>query len=386
MINLPPFIPGMELSRLFFTEAVQPILDQYFPGLAYSVGRLDFGSDVLGFDTPMSRDHDWGPRLMIFVAEEELETRRDDILRSLSRHLPVHIHGYPTHYENFDSDGAQMTPVEHGPVDPYISIISPERFFLGYAGVDITRPLTPADWLVIPWQRLATIRSGQVFHDGLERLNEIKTVLRWYPHDLWLYTLAAQWRQIDQEEPFMGRTANAGDEIGSRLISSRLLNRLMQLCFLLEKNWPPYSKWFGSAFSRLECSPALESLLLQVTEATDWKIREQGLSELYIHIGCIHNKQGITAYVEPEVTPFYTRPFQVLHSQRYADALYAAIHSEEVLALPRYAGSIDQMIDNIDVLESIPMCQQLKHVYQDPIPDAYPDPCPHMDPRTLKEN
>lgn len=375
----------MELSRLYFIEAVQPILDQHFPGLVYSAGRLDFGSDVLGFDTPMSRDHDWGPRLMLFVAEEELDTRRDDILRCLSKNLPVQIHGYPTHFENFNSDGTHLQLVEQGPVDPYISVISPERFFLGYAGVDITRPLTVADWLVIPWQRLATIRAGHVFHDGLNRFNELKALLHWYPQDVWLYALATGWRHIDQEEPFMGRTADAGDELGSRILTARLLNRLMQLCFLLERRWPPYSKWFGSAFARLDCAAALQPLFLRASESRDWQTRQTALSELYIHICSIHNKTGITAYVAPEITPFYTRPFQVPHAQRYADALYAAIQSEEVLALPRYAGSIDQFVQNIDVLESIPLCRHLRHFYQSP-PEAHlPDPCPHVDARHLKE-
>lgn len=80
MSALPPFIKGFELSSLYFKEAVQPILDSYFPHLDYSAGRLDFGSDVLGFDTPMSRDHDWGPRLILFLDENELKSKRVSIL------------------------------------------------------------------------------------------------------------------------------------------------------------------------------------------------------------------------------------------------------------------------------------------------------------------
>jgi hypothetical protein len=379
MTNLPPFIKGMDLSRLYFCEAVQPILDQYFPDLPYSAGRLDYGSDVLGFDTPMSRDHDWGPRLMLFVQEADLDRRREAVLECLSEHLPKKIHGYSTHFGPLVSGDAGMQPWEQGPLNPYITVISPERFFLGYAGVDITRPMTAADWLVIPWQRLATIQSGGIFHDGLNRLAELQARLRWYPHDVWLYALAAQWRHIDQEEPFMGRTGDVGDELGSRVLAARLVNRLMQLCFLLARRWPPYSKWFGTAFSQLDCAPVLQPLFLAVIEASDWKSREKVLSEIYIHTIHIHNKANIIAYLAPEILPFHSRPYQVPHSSRFVDALQGAIRSAEVLALPPYVGSIDQFVGSTDVLESIALCRHLKHVYQNPLTEEIPDTAEWLD-------
>ena len=55
------FMQGLELSRLFYLEAVGPILERHFNGLQYAAAKLDAGSDVLGFDTPRSMDHWWGP-------------------------------------------------------------------------------------------------------------------------------------------------------------------------------------------------------------------------------------------------------------------------------------------------------------------------------------
>jgi len=39
------FIKGLQLSEIFYREAVGPILGGRFPGLAYSAARLDGGSD-----------------------------------------------------------------------------------------------------------------------------------------------------------------------------------------------------------------------------------------------------------------------------------------------------------------------------------------------------
>jgi hypothetical protein len=48
---------GIELARLYYTEAVAPILKAHFPGVLHSAGLIGPGSEVLGFDDEMSRDH-----------------------------------------------------------------------------------------------------------------------------------------------------------------------------------------------------------------------------------------------------------------------------------------------------------------------------------------
>ena len=46
------FIKGLELSELFYEQAVKPILAKSFPDLTYSAALIGRGSEVLGFDTP----------------------------------------------------------------------------------------------------------------------------------------------------------------------------------------------------------------------------------------------------------------------------------------------------------------------------------------------
>ena len=48
------FIKGLELSELFYKEAVKPILAKRFPDLNYSAALIGLGSEVLGFDMPQS--------------------------------------------------------------------------------------------------------------------------------------------------------------------------------------------------------------------------------------------------------------------------------------------------------------------------------------------
>lgn len=57
------FGPGLRLAGEFYARVVRPVLDQAFPGLRYAAALLGPGSEVLGFGTGRSTDHDWGPRL-----------------------------------------------------------------------------------------------------------------------------------------------------------------------------------------------------------------------------------------------------------------------------------------------------------------------------------
>jgi len=194
------------------------------------------------------------------------------------------------------------------------------------------------------------LTSGRVFHDGLGQLVPLRARLRYYPDDVWLYLLAAQWRRIGQEEAFMGRCGQVGDDLGSRLIAARLVRDLMRLCFQMERRYAPFVKWFGSAFAQLDCAADLVPTFRCVLEANSWEERQTHLSIAYEFVAKMHNSLGVTEPLSTKVTHFHRRPFLVIHADRFVDAIRAAIRSSEVLSLPEHLGSIDQFVDSTDAL------------------------------------
>jgi len=354
-----PFIPGLELSERFFREAVQPILAACFPQLVYSAARLDFGSDVLGFDTPQSMDHGWGPKATLFVSDTDWLVCRDQVTKTLAEKLPYEIHGYPTNFQHGDLSASDLFAIDHGPVNHGVTVTTTKRFFENYIGFDPTQPIDEVSWLVVPQQRLRTIASGRVFHDGLHQIQVLRAALAWYPHDMWLYLLANQWRRIDQEEPFMARCGDAGDEPGSRLVAARLVTELMRLGFLMERQYAPYMKWLGTAFRRLVCAGQLIPIFQRVFDSASWKEREQHLSDAYVIMIEQHNALHLTPSIAPEVTLFFERPYWVPHAERLVDALHGQMTSPAIKALPRYVGAVWQFADSTDVLDSLEKCQSL---------------------------
>lgn len=359
---LPPFVPGMALCERFFQAAVAPLIAAHFPELRYAAARLGRGSDVMGFDTPQSRDHHWGPKVTIFLAEEDLGRHGGAIVAMLANELPFTIDGYPTHFDQPDADGGFLSRTDRHPIAHGVDVTTIARFTRDYLGVDATRPVGERAWLAIPSQRLRTVRAGRVFRDDLG-LTDVRARLHWYPRDVWLYRMANQWRRIDQEEPWVGRCGDVGDELGSRVVATRLIIEMMRLCFLIEGEYWPYFKWFGTAFSRLNCAPSLTPIFHEVMSASNWRAREAALGSAYLYVGAMHNELGVTEMVEPRLAPFFGRPYQVPHAMRFVDALHGAIQSPGVRALPPYVGSVDQFADSTDILDELSMVQALAPIY-----------------------
>jgi hypothetical protein len=358
-------IPGLELSAYFFHEAIKPLMAAHFPEVCYSAARLGYGSDVLGFDTAMSMDHGWGPKMTLFLNPEDYTKYRGPLDHVLAHHLPFTIHGFPTHFDEPLSDGGVMSLKKRHPIRHMVHITTPGQFFQDYLRVDIHHPMAPVDWLTLPQQRLRTLRAGRIYHDGLGRMEPLRRRFDWYPPDVWRYLLANQWLRIDQDEPFIGRTASVGDELGSRLLTGRLVRDMISLAFLMEQEYAPYRKWFGSAFKQLKSAKNLLPVLKSALDAQHWKTREKRLNSAAILLAHRHNALGLTSAIPAEVSNFHNRPFLVIHASRFVTALLNSIEDSAVKTLPSKLGSLDQIADNTDLLEDLSLCQKLQCLYDD---------------------
>src|SRR4051812_35302755 len=181
-------LTGVELARLFHEEAVAPLLARTLPGLRHTAGRFGHGSDVLGFDDRISRDHGWGPRVDLLLEEDGFEEARAAVDQALRTGLPARFRGYSTSYRNH-----VRVDVAGPPIDHYVEIGSLERLLgqeLGIRGAD---GWSPVDWLVAPEQRLLEVTGGALFRDDLG-FAEIRRKLAFYPEDVRLHLMAAQWR------------------------------------------------------------------------------------------------------------------------------------------------------------------------------------------------
>jgi len=304
------FVSGIELSRRHYDEEVRPLLHSRFGAISHSASLLGRGSEVLGYDDEMSTDHDWGPRILLFLSEEDFEARGATLQAELDR--------------TWSSRGA-------GRDRPRDEVHTLRGYFHRELAWDVDVDPGVADWLTLPEHALLTVTSGAVFHDevGLARVRER---LAYYPRDVWVYLMVAGWWRIHPEMNLVGRTGYVGDELGSSLIGSRLVSDVMRLCFLIERQYAPYSKWFGTAFARLSCGPRMTPILRRVMGASTWREREEALTPAYEHLAEMHDGLGLTQPVAGEVVRLWDRPFPVAWSS-VPDLLFPLIVDLDVRAV-----------------------------------------------------
>ena len=327
---MPEFISGRELARAFYHEVVAPNMAKY----EHAAALIGFGSDVFGFDSPRSTDHGWGPRCQLFVAADQIADAASDVAAA----LPETFRGWPTRFAWDD------VALRH-----HVEVAELGAWLIVRLGADPTRGLTYADWLSMPHQRLAEVTQGPVFHDDSGVLTRIRSELAWYPDQVWLHVLGSQWRRIAQEQAFVGRTAEAGDELGSRIVAARVVRDLVRLCFLLERRYAPYGKWLGTAFGELAAAHALRPVLERALAAATYDEREAALVVAYRLLGEQQNALAITPRVDAEPRPYYGRPYLVSAAEDFIDACLSRV-DDPFLASLAPVGSVDQFADNADVL------------------------------------
>jgi len=347
-----PFVAGAELGRRFYAEAVRPLLDAEFPGLPHAAAHLGEGSDVLGYDTAMSRDHGWGPAVTLFLPEAAAGVA-PAIRSMLDARLPDAFCGYPTGFATHPADPASQVMTLGAP-ERRVRTTTVRAFARRQLDWDPANPLSVADWLSFPSQQLLGVTAGPVHYDGVGELTRMRERLVWYPTDLWRYLLAAGWTRLGEEEHLMGRAGHAGDELGSAVIGARLARDLMALAFLLERRYAPYPKWFGTAFARLELAAALRPVLEDLIAAPTWPERQDAYAAAAGMLVRRQNELDLCAPVDPRPRLFYERPFWVIDGERVAAALVAAVLDPAVRRLTRrrLIGSVDQWSDSTDLKDA----------------------------------
>ena len=106
-IAVPPFVPRLTPNQRYYESIVRPIIADAFPRLFYAAALIGYGSDVLGYDTERSTDHEWGQRLLTFLDESEFHAVSAALDEQLRKHLPPTFMGYSTAFSPKDHLGVR---------------------------------------------------------------------------------------------------------------------------------------------------------------------------------------------------------------------------------------------------------------------------------------
>jgi hypothetical protein len=362
-IKIPSFVPGMSLNEMFYHDVVRPLMIKHFPELKYSAGLVGHGSDVMGFDSEKSMDHNWGPHLHMFFSEPDFVAYKHKVDEMLRKNLPYEYMGFSTNFTDGDKYRIAVPKYKkRGEVNHLFEFWTPESFFMHYLGFNIKRKPSFQDWLLFPQQALIEVTIGKIFHDDLGVIDLRKSFM-YYPDDIWKYMLAVQWGKVRDHIQFQARSGEEGDELGSYVNSGRSIQTVMFLCFLLERRYAPYDKWFGTAFnSWLKCSEKLTPLLLSVFKERDWFRRQQFLAEIYQELGKMTNALKISKPAPTKIIDYFGRGYPAIDAWEFEARMYESIENEQLKAMKFQMGNIDQFINHARINHMDYFYKELKDI------------------------
>ena len=347
------FVKGLELCESFFNEYGLPVIQRNYPNISFSAGLLGWGSDVLGYDNPVSTDHMWGPRFYLFLKDCDIHIK-DDLMDLFGKNLPYTYKGFSVNFSTPNPNGNGVRHAEFinsGHVSPLIEIYTINEFINKYLGM---MPVNDLEWLSVSEHRLLGFTSGKLFIDMLN-ISEIRNKLLFYPRDVKLYLIASQWSVIAEEQAFVKRCSDRGDDLGSRIICSRIAERLMRLCFLYEGKYAPYSKWFGTGFRQLTVDGKIYDEIEAAISANTTQEREKHILEAKVLVAALHNASCLTEPLEIHVQKYYGRDIGVIFADKFAEKTKDMIFNPVLKECP-LIGSLSQ-IGNFAEISDNPLLQ-----------------------------
>ena len=267
---MPEFIKSLDLSKLLFEEQIQPLICNRFPNLKYAAATLGMCSEILGLDDEVSMDHEWGPRVTLYLSDEDFPALSMELEKILKDSLPSSFQGFDMIWrqEGIDIHDTRKTPLYH----VYINTVSRR---LGFAGGYQALPLKCADWLKVSEQHLLEFTSGIVYRDDLGKLTWARDMLACYPNPVLRFLLMHEWNAIGSDWFPIGRIGSRGDKFGLSLQTSKIVNHLMRIAFLTSRSYCTYKKWFGTLFSKLPIAGTLSPVLHELLGESDWRKAEE---------------------------------------------------------------------------------------------------------------
>lgn len=251
---------GLELARSFWEECGAPRLREELPELSArcAAGLAGNGSDCLGYDDEVSRDHDWGAGFLLWLPAADAET--DGFrLSAFYDHLPDRWQGFPVERRSRMGDGR-------------FGVRTIESFYRTFTGTG-GAPENWRQWLALPSFYLAAAVSGAVFFDGPGEFTRIREELRTgMPEDVRLKKIAARAALMAQSGQYnFARCLRHGERGAARLAADEFVRETAAMAFLLNRRHMPYYKWALRALGELpvlgSLAPRLEALLAEPREA-----------------------------------------------------------------------------------------------------------------------
>ncbi|MCR5611519.1 MAG: DUF4037 domain-containing protein [Clostridiales bacterium] len=245
----------MDKNRRFYDRFVADMIHEKFPEYEdrIAVGIAGEGSDCFGYDDEISRDHDFGTGVCLWLTDEDM-ARFGNLLSIAYNEL------VDSAERSFFTDRLRERR----------GVMTVRRFYSNILNVGCdaeSGSMTEEQWLALDHSCLKTATNGEVFRDDPGVFTAFRQYLMgYYPDRVWRMRIARQLHEYASSlQVNYARCMTRGDTVAAEMCRARGLSSAMELFFLLKREYPPYYKWTFRALTELDAEGSFSSKIKELS-------------------------------------------------------------------------------------------------------------------------
>ena len=248
---------AFDSSRRFYdayvAEMIKDIFSQYEDRIA--VGIAGEGSDCFGYDDFMSRDHDFGTGVCLWLDDDDMKEFGNELSESYNMLVK----------ESTDTVLTARLSERRG-------VMTIHDYYSNILGVDCDVKcgiLSEEKWLSFDHACLATAVNGEVFRDDKGIFTSFRELLLdYYPENVWRIRIAGELHKFSAAlQVNYARCMTRDDVVAARLCQMQGLEAAMELFFLMNRCFAPYYKWTYRRLCELDIEGRYASLIRELSDA-----------------------------------------------------------------------------------------------------------------------
>ena len=259
---------GLEICQKYYETYGKKMIDEKYQDYKQymAIGMFGYGSDCLGYDDEISRDHDFGGGFCILLPAP--------VYQKIGKEMQEDYEKLPDEFM-----GVKRLTSFHG--QGRVGVFEIDQFFLQFLNI---YPHSSNDWLYLDEQALLNCTNGMIFDDYYGEVTKIRKELAYYPEVIRIKKIALTVAKIAQSGQYnYGRCMKRHDYVAANLAINEFIDQTLSLIYLMNKRYKPYYKW--SFYGLKDCvilydiKDCLEKLVILPNQKEQWNQRYEGINK-----------------------------------------------------------------------------------------------------------